>query len=432
MKQGKLGILEIEGGNALSGMITPSGNKNAALPMLAASILTDEPVRLTNVPRIGDVLVMLEILRGLGCECSFEGNTVDINPAKINTSSIPQNLCSAIRTSFLFVAPLLHRTEHAEIYPPGGDVIGRRRLDAHFYGLETMGTTIELEGETYIFDLKGGFQGKDLFFDEASVTATEHILTAAVVADGVTIIRNAASEPHVQDLARMLISMGAKIEGLNTNTLTITGVPRLTGTDHRVDADHIEVVSFLALAAASGGSITLEGVRKSPFWMANRVFERLGVQPVYENGNVSITGNDSLIVKKDFGGAIPRIDDGPWPQFPSDMMSSMIVLATQAEGTVLFFEKMFESRLYFVDRLIAMGADCIVCDPHRVVVSGKTNLSGITMSGPDIRAGMALITAGLCAKGTSRVKNMQMIDRGYDDLDNKLLALGAKVRRVES
>ncbi len=421
--------LEIEGGHTLSGTVKASGNKNAALPILAATLLTEETVTLRNLPNIGDVRVMLQVLEELGCSCSYDGETAVITPGKIEQISISREMCSRIRTSILFVAPLLVRTGKANLYPPGGDVIGRRRLDAHFYGLESMGAEIEFNG-MFKFELKNGFTGKDLFFDEASVTATEHILTAAVLAKGTTIIRNAASEPHVQDLARFLIGMGAKIEGLNTNTLTIEGVDRLHGVDHEICGDHIEAGSFLALGAVTGGAVTVEGIRKSDYWMINRVFDRLGVPLTFENGAVSIPANIDLEVKKDFGGAIPRIDDGPWPQFPSDLMSSMIVIATQAKGTVLFFEKMFESRLYFVDKLIAMGASAIVCDPHRVVVSGPTKLHGIEMSSPDIRAGMALLTAALCADGPSVVRNMRVIDRGYSDLDNKLIKLGAKIKRV--
>ena len=421
--------LEIEGGKTLSGTIKAAGNKNAALPILAATLLTDETVTLKNLPNIGDVRVMLQVLQELGCEVTYDGDTAVITPKNINRSTISHALCSRIRTSILFVAPLLVRTGKASIYPPGGDVIGRRRLDAHFYGLQRMGATVEF-GKRFDFELENGFQGKDLFFDEASVTATEHILTAAVLAKGTTVIRNAASEPHVQDLARFLIGMGAKIDGLNTNTMTIEGVDKLHGVTHEICGDHIEVGSFLTLGAVTGGAMTVEGVRRSDYWMINRVFERFGVNLQFDGNNVSIPANIDLKVKKDFGGHIPRVDDGPWPQFPSDLMSSMIILATQAEGTVLFFEKMFESRLYFVDRLISMGASAIVCDPHRVVVSGPAKLHGIEMSSPDIRAGMALLTAALCAEGASIVRNMKMVDRGYSNLDEKLKNLGASINRV--
>ncbi len=424
--------LKIVGGKPLSGTIKASGNKNAVLPILAATLLTKEEVTLTNVPNIGDVRVMLEVLKELGCTCSFDGSTVKVKAAHITATSISQAMCSRIRTSILFVAPILARKGEVSLYPPGGDVIGRRRLDAHFYGLETMGTSIITDG-CFSFKLKQShFQGKELFFDEASVTATEHILTAAVLAQGTTIIRNAASEPHVQDLAKILISMGANIEGLNTNTLTIVGVEELHGTTHEVRGDHIEAGSFLALGAATGGAVTVEGIQKSDFWMINRVFERFNVPLTFKNNSVSIPANIDLRVQKDFGGVIPCVDDGPWPQFPSDLMSSIVVMATQAEGTVLFFEKMFESRLYFVDRLIAMGSAAIICDPHRAIINGKSQLQGLELSSPDIRAGMALLTAALCAKGESLIRNVRVIDRGYSDLDLKLKSLGADITRIEN
>ncbi len=425
----KSSYLKIRGGKPLSGTVTVAGNKNAALPILAATLLTKEKVTLTNMPDIVDVRVMLEVLAELGCECTFDGETATVQAKELNTSSISESQCSRIRTSILFVAPLLARTGKAKLYPPGGDVIGRRRLDAHFYGLETLGATANVTSRSFNFEIDGRFVGKDLFFDEASVTATEHILTAAVLAEGTTIIRNAASEPHVQDLARLLISMGAKIEGLNTNTLTITGVEELHGAEHQVCGDHIEAGSFLALGAATGGAVTVKGVRWADFWMINRVFERFNVPLSYSDGAISIPANVKLEVKKDFGGAVPRVDDGPWPQFPSDLMSSIIVMATQAQGTILFFEKMFESRLYFVDKLIAMGASAIVCDPHRVVISGPAQLHSLELSSPDIRAGMALLTAALCADGESIVRNVWVIDRGYSNLDEKLRALGADIER---
>lgn len=428
MTVNKLDRLRVKGGRPLSGTIKISGNKNAVLPMIAASLLTPEPVTLTNVPRINDVLVMLELLNILGCEYTFEADRLTIHSANLKTSALPQDLCTRIRTSILFVAPLLHRCGTVNLFPPGGDVIGRRRLDAHFYGLESLGATIKFD-QAFQFDLANGFHGRDLFFDEASVTATEHILMAAAVAEGETIIRNAASEPHVQDLAHMLNAMGANISGINTNTLVVQGVPALHGVEHEVIFDHIEAGSYLALAAATGGTITLEGVRKNSFWMINRVFERFGVNLHFDGHTVSIPEPVNMAVTKDFGGAVPTIDDGPWPQFPSDLMSSIIVMATQAQGTILFFEKMFESRLYFVDRLISMGATAILCDPHRVVISGPAKLRGVELSSPDIRAGMAMLTAALCAEGESIVHNMRVIDRGYEHIDEKLIALGADIER---
>jgi UDP-N-acetylglucosamine 1-carboxyvinyltransferase len=417
----------MEGGQVISGEVRPSGNKNAVLPMIAASILTDQELVITNVPDIADVRSMLRILEHLGVDFTRDGDRISVRASNIKTHELPRDLCTASRTSFLFVAPLLHRVRGARVFPPGGDVIGRRRLDAHVYGLRTMGATVD--EEDFAFSAPNGLVGRDLFFDEASVTATEHIMMAAVLADGQTIIRNAASEPHVQDLGHMLVAMGAKIEGINTNTLTITGVPSLHGAEIRVNSDYIEAGSFLALAAATGGGLHVHDTVKSNYWMIRRVFERFGIELEMGADYIRLPEGQTPVIQKDVGGKIPRIDDGPWPQFASDMMSPMVVLATQAAGTVLFFEKMYESRLYFVDRLIQMGASAIVCDPHRVVVSGKTQLRGQTMSSPDIRAGMALIMAGLCAKGESTVQNAWIIDRGYADMEAKLQALGARIQR---
>jgi UDP-N-acetylglucosamine 1-carboxyvinyltransferase len=418
----------IEGGKPLSGEITASGNKNAVLPMIAACLLTDEEVVLENVPEIRDVASMLDILEHLGAQVSRSGNRLSVRAADLRTSEIPYELCERIRTSFLMVAPLLHRTGRAHLHPPGGDQIGRRRLDAHFYGLRGLGA--DVDDQALRFELAGRFKGAMLFFDEPSVTATEHILMAAVVAKGTTTLLNAASEPHVQDLARMLIRMGAKIDGLTTNTLVVNGVDRLGGTTHRVVSDHIEVGSFLALAAATGGGLTVHDTVRGHYWMTNRVFERLGIELEIGTDRIVLPPGQMPRVRADAGGVPPRIDDGPWPQFPSDMMSPMLVLATQAEGTCIFFEKMFESRMYFVDPLIQMGASIIVCDPHRVIVTGRTLLQGQTVRSPDIRAGMALVIAALCATGRpSVVQNAEILDRGYEKLEAKLLSIGAAIRR---
>ena len=417
----------VEGGRPLYGEIHAGGNKNAALPMIAAALLTDQEVVLQNVPVILDVKTMLSILERLGADIAEQGTTLHLRCADVRTAEIPYELCNSLRASFLFVSSLLVRCGRAKVYPPGGDVIGRRRLDAHFYGLRCLG--VNIDEEQFEFRAPNGLQGRDLFFDESSVTATEHIMIAATRAKGKTIIRNAASEPHVQDLARMLIKMGAQIEGLNTNILTINGVNSLGGTSHEVVSDHIETGSYLALTAATGGEITIHGIVRSHYWMIQRVFQRFNIQLEFLENCVKLPGGQSPVIQKDIGGVIPQVDDGPWPQFPSDLMSSMLVLATQAEGTVLFFEKMFESRMYFVDRLIQMGASAIVCDPHRVVISGKTLLRSHTLSSPDIRAGMALIIAALCAKGTSHIQNAFVIDRGYENMEGKLQSLGAKIQR---
>ena len=419
--------LVINGGQPLAGEICVGGNKNAVLPIIAACLLTEDEVILQNVPEILDVQMMLSIFEHLGGDVHRTGSEVKLCSKNLGVTEIPRNLCTALRTSFLFVAPLLVRLQHAKVYPPGGDVIGRRRLDSHFYGLRCLG--VEIDEDNFEFKLKNKLSGRDLFFDESSVTATEHVLIAAVCAQGTTIIRNAASEPHVQDLAQFLIKMGAKIEGLNTNTLKISGVNSLRGTSYQIISDHIETGSYLALVAATKGEITIRNIVRSHYWMIQRIFQRFSIHLEFTQDSVTLPGGQTPIIQKDIGNAIPQVDDGPWPQFPSDLMSSMLVLATQAQGTVLFFEKMFESRMYFVDRLIQMGASAIVCDPHRVVISGKTILKGQILSSPDIRAGMALIVAALCAKGTSEIHNASVIDRGYEKMEQKLQSLGADIRR---
>ena len=418
----------VQGGKPLSGEITASGNKNAILPMIAATLLTEEEVILENVPDLRDVTHMLEVLTHLGARVERVENRVSIQTADVQRDDIPFDLCEKTRTSFLFAAPLLHRGGRARLHPPGGDQIGRRRLDSHFYGLRGLGATVD--DEEFDFSLKGRFQGSNLFFDEPSVTATEHILMAAVVAEGTTTLRNVASEPHVQDLAALLVSMGAQIEGLYTDTLSVEGVAVLHGARHRVVSDHIEVGSFLALAAATGGDITVRDTVRGHYWMINRVFERFGLELDIQSDRIVLPPGQVSKIRSDAGGITPRIDDGPWPQFPSDLMSTFLVLATQTHGTALFFEKMFESRMYFVDPLIQMGANIIVCDPHRVIVSGPTALRGQTVRSPDIRAGMAMLIAALCARGRpSVVQNAEILDRGYERLDEKLAALGADVTR---
>ena len=420
----------IRGGQRLSGEITASGNKNAVLPMLAACLLTDQEVVLENVPKIRDVDAMLDILAHLGAEITREDGTVRVRAANIRVNEIPRELGEKIRTSVLMVGPLLSRTGQVQVSAPGGDLIGRRRLDAHFYGLRGLGVRVDVD--KLAFHQDGRLTGSVLFFDEASVTATEHIMLAASLADGTTTLRNAASEPHVQDLARMLMSMGAQIEGVGTNTLTITGVERLGGTRHRVVSDHIEVGSYLAMAAATGGGLTVHDTVRGHYWMVHRVFERFGLELRLEADRIVLPEGQTPRIQPDAGGMTPRIDDGPWPQFPTDMMSPMLVLATQSEGTVLFFEKMFESRMYFVDPLIQMGANIIVCDPHRVIVTGPSRLGGQTVRSPDIRAGMALLMAALCAEGRpSVVQNAAIINRGYERVEEKLRSLGADIRRED-
>lgn len=418
----------IRGGQRLGGELTASGNKNAVLPMLAACLLTDEEMVLENVPGIRDVDAMLEILVHLGAEVTREDSRVSVRAANIRENEIPRELGEKIRTSVLMVGPLLSRTGQVRVSAPGGDMIGRRRLDAHFYGLQGLGVQVDID--KLEFHQQGRLQGAVLFFDEASVTATEHILLVATLAAGTTTLRNAASEPHVQDLARMLISMGAQIEGVGTNTLIVHGVERLRGAHHRVTSDHIEVGSYLALAAATGGGLTVRDTSRGHYWMTHRVFERFGIELRLEADHIELAEGQVPRIQADAGGMTPRVDDGPWPQFPSDLMSSMLVLATQSQGTVLFFEKMFESRMYFVDPLIQMGANIIVCDPHRVLVTGPSRLRGQTVRSPDIRAGMGLLMAALCAEGQpSVVQNADIIDRGYEQVEQKLLSLGADIVR---
>jgi UDP-N-acetylglucosamine 1-carboxyvinyltransferase len=418
----------IHGGRPLEGEIRASGSKNAVLPMIAAAMLTEEEVVLENVPSIRDVDVMLEIAGVMGAEVSRLGDRVTIRAANLNDQTLPRELCERVRTSVLFVAPLLHRLGRAKLHPPGGDGIGRRRLDPHFYGLRQMGAIVD--DHEFDFRARERLEGAMIFFDEASVTATEHILMAAALAKGTTTILNAASEPHVMDLAKMLSAMGARIDGLYTNTLTITGVERLSGATHSVVSDHIEVGSYLALAAATGGGITIHDTVRGHYWMMHRVFDRFGIELDIKSDRIVMPSGQTPRIQPDAGGAIPQVDDGPWPQFPTDMMSPLLVLATQSEGTILFFEKMFEGRMYFVDPLIQMGANAIICDPHRVIISGPSSLRGQTVRSPDIRAGMAMIIAALCAtRRPCVVQNAEIVDRGYERVEEKLRALGADIVR---
>lgn len=411
--------LVIRGGRRLSGRFTPVGNKNAALPMLAACVLTDEPVTLRNLPRIQDVRVMLDLLAQIGVTVQQDGSRVTLCAAGIRSRALNAELCRKVRASILLAGPLAARHGRAVIAPPGGDVIGRRRLDTHLYGLRALGMEIQ-GGEVFTFRRRT-LKAADLLLDEASVTATENIVMAATLAPGTTTLFNAACEPHVQDLCWLLQSMGARISGIGTNRLQIEGVSRLNGAEHVIGPDYIELGSYLAAAAVTRGQLTIEGVE-----------DRFGALPVIDRtfAKLGVGSGRPLRVQKDLGAAIPKIEDGAWPSFPSDLMSVTIVVATQARGGVLFFEKMFESRMYFVDRLIEMGAQLIQCDPHRVVVQGPARLNGIHMSSPDIRAGMAMLIAALAARGQSVIENAQMIDRGYEAVDERLRNLGADIERT--
>ncbi len=423
----------IDGGRAVDGAITLGGNKNAALPMIVAALLTRDEVVLHNVPDILDVRQMLNIAQALGVDVRHEADTVCLCAKELQETTLPGALCRAIRTSLLFAGPLTARCGEAHLAPPGGDVIGRRRLDGHFYGLQKLGVKIEASPYAFHFRRENRLRGAEIFLDEASVTATEHLLLTAVLAQGTTVIRNAACEPHVTQLAQLLNAMGAKISGIESNILVIEGVSRLHGAEMTIGSDHVEAASFLSLCAVTGGQLELRGdIQPHHYWMTRRVFERFSLHFTLRPNCISMKVHRPPRLVKDLGNAIPAVADGPWPQFPSDMMSCLIVVATQARGTVLFFEKMFESRLYFVDKLAAMGANAVVCDPHRVVISGPARLHGVEMSSPDIRAGMAMVVAAACAKGTSTIHNAEMIYRGYSHLLPKLNALGVAAREIEA
>ncbi len=420
----------IEGGRTVSGTFRPAGNKNAVLPMLAACLLTDQAVILHNVPLINDVRVMLDLLRGLGASVDLDGHTVRVCADGLISTTPDEELCRRVRASILLAGPLAARHGSVTLPPPGGDVIGRRRLDTHFSGLEELGISIDT-GNRYVLT-RHQLKGADLLLDEASVTATENILMAATLAEGATTIFHAACEPHVHDLCELLIAMGATIRGHGTNRIEVEGVEALGGAEHTVGPDYVEMGSVLVAAGVTGGRLLIEGVRPSvTTQVLERGLQKLGLRWQETDGGLLLDAGQDLIIPSDLGGAVPKIEDGIWPAFPSDLMSVAIVGATQAHGTILFFEKMFESRMYFVDRLIEMGARIIQCDPHRVVVQGPGELSATHMSSPDIRAGMAMIIAALCAEGTSIIDNAQMVDRGYEAVDQRLVELGAAIRREE-
>ena len=424
--------LVIDGGVPLSGVVTASGNKNSAFPLIAAALLTDQPVTLRNVPDISDVRAMLQIMEGLGVELDQpERHTVTLRARTLRSAAPDPALLRRIRGALVLMGPLLARAGEARFGSSGGDQIGRRRIDTHVLGLQALGATVD-EGAELVLRARR-LRGHDVLLDEASVTATENVLAAATLADGTTVIRNAASEPHVQDLCRLLIAMGARIEGVGSNVLVVHGVRALGGADVTLGADFMEVGSFLALAAVTGGEIEIRQASPEHMRMALMVFRRLGVEARARGESLQVPGRQALAVTADFGNAIPRIDDGPWPAFPADLMSVALVTATQAAGTVLFHEKMYESRLYFVDRLIGMGARIVLCDPHRALIHGATRLRGEPQGipSPDIRAGMALVIAALCADGRTVIRSVEQIDRGYEDIDTRLLALGARVKRVK-
>ncbi len=419
---------EIEGSYPLKGKIKASGNKNAALPCLAAALLTDEEVILENIPEIEDVSVMVRILKQLGSKVTWLGtNKYSIKTTDIKKAEIPAAEAKAIRASILFAGPLLARTGSVTFPPPGGDVIGHRRLDTHFLAFSELGARVSSDGVYKVTANK--LVGVDLFLDEASVTATENAIMTAVLAEGQTVIQNAASEPHVQDLCNMLVSMGAKIEGIGSNILRIKGVSKLHGTQFRIGSDFMEVGSYIGLAAVTHSKLEIIDAEPKNLRMAKIAFGKLGINWETSGNSILVRPRQELRVKLDMGDQIPSIDDAPWPGFPPDLTSIITVVATQVSGTVLIHEKMFESRMFFVDKLVGMGAKIVLCDPHRAVVSGPASLKGSDMVSPDVRAGMAMVIAALCAEGKSTIHNIYQIERGYENLAAKLKSLGAKIER---
>jgi len=419
----------IEGGIPLNGTVVPSGNKNAALPILAATLLTDKPVTLHNLPNIGDVQTMITLLENLGATVQHHDNhSVTIHAADICSTCPDPELFSQIRGSLTLMGPMVARAGQITLTLPGGDRIGRRRIDTHLLALQALGAQVKHNDR---FELHASrLQGADIWLDEASVTGTENAVMAACLARGETTIRNAASEPHVQDLCHLLNRLGAQIEGIGSNVLHIQGRDGLEGGEWTIGPDFMEVGSFVGLAAVTGGEILIRHAGPQHLGMIGMVFRRLGVHFEVRGTDIFVPSGQRLAIVDDLGGAVPKIDDAPWPGFPTDLMSIALVVATQAQGTVLIHEKMFDSRLYFVDRLIAMGARIILCDPHRAVVVGPSPLSGETLYSPDIRAGMALLIAALCAEGQSVIHNIHQIDRGYEHIETKLQALGARIERV--
>jgi UDP-N-acetylglucosamine 1-carboxyvinyltransferase len=424
--------LLIEGGSALSGEVTVAGNKNAALPMLAATMLTDEPVHLQNVPRIRDVITMEAALSDLGSSVTLlPDSAVTYSLRELRSTTPAPEICKNMRASFVLAGPLLARAGRAELRAPGGDKIGRRPVDTHVIALRELGADIDVLPDRYVMSAPKGLRGARIFLTEMSVTATENVLMAAVLAKGVTQLHNAASEPHVQDLCRMLIAMGAHIDGVGTNSLTIEGVERLHGCTATVGPDYLEVGSFIALAALTGGALRIRRARPEEHRMTAVAYGKLGVRWDVDGDDIVVPAGQELVVQEGLHNAVPHIHSAPWPGFPPDLTSIALVLATQARGTTLIHEWMYESRLYWVDRLISMGARVIVCDPHRAVVIGPSKLYGQTVSSPDIRAGMALLLAALVAEGTSTIHNAQQIDRGYERIDERFRALGARIQRID-
>jgi UDP-N-acetylglucosamine 1-carboxyvinyltransferase len=423
--------LIIEGGHKLAGEISVEGNKNAALPLLAAALLSDEKVTLENVPRIKDVATMQAIIAGLGCEVIEESRTrFSFKTPKVTSTAPAPELCRQMRASFALAGPLLARTGRCTLPVPGGDRIGRRPVDTHIAALQQLGAEIEVFPDRYAMSAPRGLIGADIFLEEMSVMATENVVMAAALAKGTTVIKNAASEPHVQDVCRFIVAMGGRIEGIGTNCLVVHGVPRLSGAHFEVGPDYLEVGSFIALSAMTGGPLLIKKARPSDHRITALAFAKLGVRFEERGEDIFVPSDQQLEVKHGLHGAVARIHDAPWPGFPADLISIAVVLATRCKGSILIHEWMYESRLYWVDKLIAMGARVTVCDPHRAIIEGPARLYGQTMSSPDIRAGMALLLAALVAEGKSVIQNAQQIDRGYANIEGRLRALGAKIERV--
>jgi UDP-N-acetylglucosamine 1-carboxyvinyltransferase len=423
----------IKGGVPLSGEVTVAGNKNAALPILAACLLTEEELLLHRVPRIRDTEAQLALLERLGVEVAWVAdNSVRLCAAAVSDVSVDEDLSKQIRASFLLAGPLLARFGEARMPPPGGDFIGRRRLDAHLDAFKDLGARVDGDRWIELSAPADGLCPCAIFMDEPSVMGTENALMAAALTPGPTTISNAACEPHVQDLARLLCAMGAQVDGIGSNVMTVHGRDKLAGAEHTISADHIEVGSFMALAAATGGELRIADVEPMDLLMVRRQFRRLGLQSEIEGRDMLVPPGQQLRIQSDLGDAIPKIEDGPWPAFPADLTSIALALATQADGEILIFEKMFENRLFFVDKLVAMGARITLCDPHRAIVSGPSRLHGERVESPDIRAGMAMLIAALAADGVSEIGNIRQIDRGYEQIDERLRALGAQIERVSA
>jgi UDP-N-acetylglucosamine 1-carboxyvinyltransferase len=422
----------IDGGVPLSGTITPAGNKNAALPILAACVLTEDEVVLHNVPQIRDVEAMLELLEGMGVRVERrDDHTIALCAGDVGENAIvDKDAAERIRASFLLAGPLLARFGRAVMPPPGGDVIGRRRLDPHLDAFIALGASYEHDRDIVLTAPEGGLRAGDVFMDEPSVMATENALLAAALTPGVTTVGNAACEPHVQDLARLLTKMGARVEGIGSNVLIVNGVDRLGGCEHTIGPDHIEIGSFMAIAGVTGGELRIKDTVPDDLRMVRLVFKRIGLHSDLDGSDIVVPGGQKLVAQRDVGEYKAKVQDGPWPAFPADLTSIAVALATQCEGAVLIHEWMFESRMFFIDKLVAMGADITLCDPHRAIVNGPSRLRGELVESPDIRAGMAVLLAALCAKGRTQIGNIRQIDRGYERIDERLRELGASIERV--